>query len=93
MRLWTLTLALGQVLGSRDADRRIGAIFAGSRQGVTPERKVLPGITSDDGKLFTDSARFPCYRLYLTGKQLERPAEYLQGELSTVRSSLTSLII
>src|ERR1700677_5046124 len=56
-------LGLGQILSASDADRRIGAIFAGSRHGVTPERKVLPGITSADGKVFTDSARFPCYRL------------------------------
>ena len=46
-------LGLGQVLGTIDADRRVGAIFAGSWHGVTPERKVLPGNTLDDGKVFT----------------------------------------
>jgi hypothetical protein len=56
-------LGLGQVLGASDANRRVGAIFAGSWQGVTPEREVLSENTSDDGKVFTDSARFLCYRL------------------------------
>ena len=57
-------LGLGQILGTSDADRGVGAIFAGSRHGVTPEREVLSGNTPDDGKVFTDSARFLCYRLY-----------------------------
>jgi hypothetical protein len=56
-------LGLGQVLGSIDADGRVGAIFAGSWHGVAPERKVLPGDTLVGDKMFTEPARFPCYRL------------------------------
>src|SRR5262249_49226686 len=56
-------LGLGQVLGSIDTDRRVGAIFARSWHGVPPERMVLPGDTLDHGKMFIVPARFPCYRL------------------------------
>ena len=53
-------LGLGQFLRTSDADRRVGARFAGSGHGVTPERKVLSENASRDGKVFTDSARFLC---------------------------------
>jgi hypothetical protein len=56
-------LGPGQVLGSVDAEGRVGAIFAGSWHGVPPERRILPGDTLDDGKMFIIPARFPCYRL------------------------------
>src|SRR5262249_9439013 len=56
-------LGLGEVRGSIDTDGRVGAIFAGAWHGVTPERRILPGDILDDGKVFTPSARFPCYRL------------------------------
>ena len=61
-------LGLGQVLGPIDADRRVGAIFAGSWHGVAPEGRVLPGDTLDDGKMLIVPARFPCYRLNLIKK-------------------------
>src|SRR4051812_743642 len=70
-------LGLGQVLGSSDADGRVGAIFAGSWHGVTPESKVLPGDTSYADEVFTAAARFPCYRLehcpILVEKRVEVP--------------------
>jgi hypothetical protein len=56
-------LGLGQIVGSIDAESRVGAILAGSWHGVTPERKVLPGDTLDDGKVFIVPARFLRYRL------------------------------
>ena len=56
-------LGLGQILGAADPHSGIGAIFARSWHDVTPERRVLPGITAEDGEVFTDPARFPCYRL------------------------------
>jgi hypothetical protein len=56
-------VGLGQVLGPSDAESRVGAIFAGSRHGIPPKRRALPGDTLDDGKVFTETARFPCYRL------------------------------
>jgi hypothetical protein len=56
-------LGLGQILGAGDSQSGIGAVFAGSWHGATPVRRVLPGNTSEDGKVFTDSARFPCQRL------------------------------
>jgi hypothetical protein len=59
-------IGLGQVLGTSDAESRVGAIFAGSWHGITPERRVLPGDTLGCGKMFTDPARFPCYRLILS---------------------------
>ena len=56
-------LGLGQILGTFDPHGGIGAIFARSWHGEAPGRRVLPGITSEDGKVFTDTARFSCYRL------------------------------
>jgi hypothetical protein len=53
-------LGLGQILGAVDPHGGIGAIFAGSWHGAAPGRRVLPGITSEDGKVFTGSARFLC---------------------------------
>jgi hypothetical protein len=60
-------IGLGQVLGASDSESGIGAIFAGSWHGVPPEGEDLPGDTLVGGKVFTDSARFPCYRLLLFG--------------------------
>jgi hypothetical protein len=57
-------LGLGQILGTFDPHGGIGAILARSWHGLAPGRRVLPGFTSDDGKVFTDSARFLCYRLF-----------------------------
>src|SRR3954466_13845232 len=58
-------LGLGQILDVTDPLGGIGAVFAGSWHGVPPllEGRVLPGSTPGDGDLFTDPARFPCYRL------------------------------
>jgi hypothetical protein len=56
-------LGLGQLLGTIDAEGRVGAIFAGSWHGVPPEKTVLPGDTLDGGRMFITPARFPCYRL------------------------------
>jgi hypothetical protein len=53
----------GQVVDAGDAFGGVGAVFAGSWHGEAPGRRVLPGDTPAGGKLFTDSARFPCYRL------------------------------
>ncbi len=60
-------LGLGQIIRTSDADGGVGAIFAGAWHGVTPERKILSGNTSRNGKVFTDSARFSCYRLLKSG--------------------------
>jgi hypothetical protein len=57
-------VGLGQILGTSDAESRVGAIFAGSGHEVPPGRWALPGDTLDDGEVFTESARFPCYRLF-----------------------------
>jgi hypothetical protein len=46
-------LGLGQILDAIDTDGGVGAIFAGSGHGVTPERRGLPGDTFDDGRAFT----------------------------------------
>jgi hypothetical protein len=56
-------LGPGQVLGSVDAESRVGAIFAGSWHGVPPEKTVLQEDTLGSGKMFIVPARFPCYRL------------------------------
>ena len=58
-------LGFGQILGPSDAHSGIGAIFAGSWHGEAPGtgRSVLPGTTSETGKVFTNLARFLCYRL------------------------------
>src|SRR5262249_22769482 len=56
-------LGLGEGLGSVDAEGRVGAICAGAWHGVPPERRVLPGDTLGDGKMFIIPARFPCYRV------------------------------
>jgi len=56
-------LGFGQILGARDPHGGIRAVFARSWHGVAPERRVLPGNTPDDGEVFTDPARFLCYRL------------------------------
>jgi hypothetical protein len=63
-------LGPGQVLGPIDAEGRVGAIIAGSWHGVTPERKVLPGDTLDGGRMFIAPARFPCYRLHLSHREI-----------------------
>src|SRR5262245_30390673 len=69
-------LGLGQILGTFDPHSGIGAIFAGSWHGETPGRKVLPGNTLDDGKVFTELARFLCYRLLRVApeRQAQPPA-------------------
>ena len=56
-------VGLGQILDAGDAFAGIGSVFAGSWHGEAPGRKGLPGDTPTGGKLFTDPARFPCYRL------------------------------
>jgi hypothetical protein len=56
-------LGLGQILGAKDPHSGIGAVFARSWHGVAPERRALSGNTPVDGEVFTDPARFPCYRL------------------------------
>src|SRR5215472_4742105 len=69
-------LGLGQILGTFDPHGGIGAIFARSWHGEAPGRRVLPGITSEDGKVFTDSARFSCYRLndsYISAASSQHP--------------------
>ncbi len=42
-------LRLGQILGSIDAEGRVGAIFAGSWHGATPERSGRSGDTLGSG--------------------------------------------
>jgi hypothetical protein len=63
-------LGFGQVLGAGDPHGGIAAVFARSWHGIAPERKVLSGNTPGDGKVFTDSARFLCYRLNWSVKLL-----------------------
>ena len=45
-------LGPGQVLGSIDAEGRVGAIFAGSWHSAPPEKTALPGDTLGDGRMF-----------------------------------------
>jgi hypothetical protein len=56
-------LGFGQILGAGDPHGGIGAIFARSWHGIAPERRVIPGNTAEDGEVFTNPARFLCYRL------------------------------
>src|SRR5512135_3597725 len=56
-------VGLGQVVDAGDAFGGVGAVFAGSWHGEAPGRWVLPGDTPAGAKVFTDPARFPCYRL------------------------------
>src|SRR5439155_6937399 len=44
-------LRFGQILGAVDPHSGIGAIFAGSWHGESPGKRILPGNTSDDGKV------------------------------------------
>ena len=55
-------LGIGQILGPADSHRGIKAIFAVSWHDEAPGRRVLRGITSDNGKAFTDPAPGPCCR-------------------------------
>jgi hypothetical protein len=54
---------LGQILDAGEAFAGIGSVFTGSWHGEAPGRRDLPGNTPTGGKLFTNPARFPCYRL------------------------------
>src|SRR5262249_56449186 len=53
----------GQVVDAGDALGGIGTVFAGSWHGHAPGRRDLPGDTPGGGKLFTQGARFPRYRV------------------------------
>src|SRR4051812_26617182 len=57
-------LGLGQVVDATDPLGGVGPVFTGSWHGEPPllEEGVLPGTTPGDGDLFTNLARFPCYR-------------------------------
>src|SRR4051812_28038165 len=57
----------GQVLDAGDAFGGVGSVLAGSGHGDAPEGSVLSGDTPYSGRLFTDPARFPCYRLGMCG--------------------------
>jgi hypothetical protein len=85
-------IGLGQVLGARDAESGVGAIFAGSWHGVPPARRVLPGDTLGGGKVFIDSARFPCYRLRFPGfrSDLGRSGGVIFGGSQMSRKPLNS---
>src|SRR3954471_22772991 len=57
----------GKVLDAGDAFGGVGSVLAGSGHGDAPEGRVLSGDTPYSGRLFTDPARFPCYRLESPG--------------------------
>jgi hypothetical protein len=59
-------VGLGQVADAGNALSGIGTVFAGSWHRNAPGRRDLPGNTLSDGKLFTEVARFPCYRVEST---------------------------
>ena len=52
-----------QVVATGNPLTGVGSVFTGSWHGDAPGREVLPGYTMRGGMMFTDSARFPCYRL------------------------------
>src|SRR4051812_21747389 len=88
MRLRTLTLVLGK--SSVREVPRVGSGRYSPGPGTVSllEKRLLPGNTPDDGILFTDPARFPCYRLegrlhFPVGRP--RPAEI--GQLLHTRMS------
>ena len=80
-------VGLGQLVDASHAFGGVGSVFAGSWHGDAPGREVLPGDTTGGGIVFTDPARFPCYRLHFWGLS-RRLSTDLPGPSSSPRSVL-----